>query len=185
VKSVAKDMKKIVGFVQKILSTEIRFGRSTSKKKNEHDSGKIWIENGIIYYLWDMMKTRWKIPINKIKIIAEYTNQDGPFFDDYFLVFAISSEEQLTASFYAEGRGAVLVELGKILNVELKFSLLNSADFKSCVMWPPDLSGEEFLEFYILPPKSFIGRITRKLIGVWCNYQRLAPKIKSYLQKTD
>src|SRR5262249_25546280 len=49
--------------------------------------------------------TRWSLSIQTIVLIAEYTTNEGPWLDDYFLVFVTVEEGKLyfsTCSFYAD-----------------------------------------------------------------------------------
>lgn len=88
----------------------------------------------------------WKLPVSEIKVIGEYTNQNGPFADDYFFVF-VTATTWHEASFYAHGCDTFLKKLGTALNQEIDCTLFASADFNSNILWPPSISGEEMFEF--------------------------------------
>ena len=101
-----------------------------------------WIETveGRLRYRGDVVT--WDIAIADIAVIGEYTNQNGPFSDDYFLAFiGRGSTEWYEASFYARGRDDALKGLASQLGTNLVCELCNSTDFRSRVMWPPALAG--------------------------------------------
>ena len=90
----------------------------------------------------------WRLPISEITLIGEYTNEDGPMSDDYFLVFLSDNEpDWLEASFYGEGRDEVLKELSDILGSKLTCGLAHSTTFMSQVIWPDDKKGKRVFDF--------------------------------------
>jgi hypothetical protein len=53
----------------------------------------------------------WKVSIDDIILVAEYTTDEGPLFDDYYLIFcAIEAEHSVfaTSTVYANRRDAAL-----------------------------------------------------------------------------
>jgi len=103
----------------------------------------------------------WDIAIANIAVIAEYTNQNGPYADDYFLVFMERGNAQwYEASFYAQGRGEALKWLAIQLGADLECQLCNSTDFRSRVMWPPALAGREMFQW---TSRSFDLRVTQTI----------------------
>ena len=77
---------------------------------NNNESGTISYANGIVSYQQDSFS--WSISISDVHLIGEYTNSDGPFWDDYFFVFLTAKENGWhQASFYANGRDEVLAAL--------------------------------------------------------------------------
>ncbi|CAN5175350.1 hypothetical protein BH23VER1_BH23VER1_09740 [soil metagenome] len=73
------------------------------KKMISNDSGRYRIEHGELSYRSEVYGS-WKLPISEITLIGEYTNEDGPMADDYFLLFLFSEEPGwFEASFYPPG----------------------------------------------------------------------------------
>ena len=90
----------------------------------------------------------WELPIAEITIIGEYTNEDGPFADDYFLVFVRDGEPGwLEGSFFADGRDAILKELSARLGADLSCGQAHLATFRSRILWPDHLKGRVLFEF--------------------------------------
>jgi hypothetical protein len=109
-------------------------------------SGIIELIDGMVKYKsWNY--GAWELPLSEIKVIGEYTNQNGPFADDYFYVFITNLEEWHEASFYADGRDSFFRKLGAELHQELHGTLVASADFNSNIIWPTSLAGKEMFEF--------------------------------------
>ena len=114
--------------------------------KVEH-SGQIWIDGDRIHYSSPSYGD-WQLALREIRVIGEYTNQNGPFAVDYFLAFVTDPELiWLEASFYAEGREAFLEKLGARLGQVFQCSLCASTDFDSRVWWPVDLAGQPMFDF--------------------------------------
>jgi len=93
-------------------------------------------------------------------LIGEYTNSDGPYLDDYFLVFLTAPEGGWhQASFYAKGRDETLAALSKDLGVPLECGLCHSTQYKTRIMWPPHLKDQELMEVLPLKKKSLLKQI--------------------------
>ncbi len=104
----------------------------------------------------------WERSVSDVVVIGEYTNQSGPFRDDYFFVFVTRSGEVLEASFYARGRDEALRQLSGILGMPIDPALCNSTDFRSRVIWPLALRDHPVYDFVSVPPQ-----------GSWAPLQRL------------
>ena len=107
---------------------------------------RIWIEHNAIHYS-PTPTGSWTLPVADLVVFGEYTNQNGPFLDDYYFVFVVDSQHAYGASFYSEGREMFLTDLSTRLGVQLECGLLGSTDFASNVLWPPDLAGQPLYEF--------------------------------------
>ena len=93
----------------------------------------------------------WQLPVGSVVVFAEYTNPNGPFLDDYFLVFAFMEGDQWfvrTASFYANGRDEMLEVLSAQWCVSLRFGLCALTDWKSRVIWPEELVDQEYFTIH-------------------------------------
>ena len=123
-----------------------------------NESGHISVDGDFIRYRSDSYGD-WELPVNKLRILGEATNQNGPFSDDYFLCFTAGPEEWFEASFYAEGREEFLRALGTRLGTSLEAGLCNSTDFASRVLWPPLHAGQPMFQYEPSAPRGFLGRI--------------------------
>jgi hypothetical protein len=137
--------------------------REIMPKKYVHPA-RIWIENGLIFSSFEGGDT-WKLPIHELQVIGEYTTPNGPYADDYFVVF-VSDQFSYTVSFYARGIAELLPRLGQELSEELEWALCNSTDWKSRIMWPPEIKDEPLFDFLPAPkPNGIIGRLKYRLLS--------------------
>ncbi len=129
-------------------------------------SGQISLENEIIVYSTPD-STQWKLPVGAIRVVGEFTNEAGPYLDDYFFLFVTSDAASwYCASFYSEGRDKFLDDLGQKLGAKLDCGLCDSTSFKSRVMWPVKLKDTPLFE---LEPEivadSFLGRVRQSFFS--------------------
>lgn len=125
-------------------------------------SSRIWIDAEIIHY--ELPNGGWHLPVSEIKVIGEHTDDHGPYVDDYFFVFLTDSYLH-EASFYAEGSDQLISDLSDSLGAKIFCDLVNSTDFKSRVMWPPDLEGQPFYNFVPVPKaEGFLAGLKHMLL---------------------
>jgi hypothetical protein len=157
---------------------EIAAAKREAKKGSTQNSGELRLNGGMLSYR--LLNHEWSIAVSSIRLVGEYTTSNGPWDDDYFLVFMVSAEQPWhQASFYADGRDGVLYRLGEAIGASLELGLCNSADFKSRVIWPLEFAGRNFVE--LMPADSAVGRFRQKWLGA--DYElRLTEEIKSVLK---
>lgn len=129
--------------------------------------------------------TRWTLPIETLVLISEYTTNEGPSIDDYFLVFVTVEEGQFyfsTCSFYADGRDEVVSTLGERLGSPIELGLANSTDWKSRVLWPPELAGKEYFTFKEVPAETFREKAKEWLVGPTLEYS-ISGVVRDYLHR--
>jgi len=132
-------------------------------------SGKLGIFGDEIAYYHAGARS-WRIPLADVRVIGEYTNEDGPA-DDYFFGF-VTQDRCYEAPFYAEGAHEFLAELSQRLGLEIELGLNNSTTFASRILWPAHLVGRDFFHYsQPAPAKNWIRR----------GMQRLLPTIVSRL----
>lgn len=120
-----------------------------TKNKREviEDSGELFFDEDTIRYASREFGS-WSLPIKSVRVVGEFTNDHGPHLDDYFLVFLSGKPiEQFHASLYAKGRDEFLMKLSAALPGMDGLALSSSTDWKSRVLWPPDLQGKPLFEF--------------------------------------
>ena len=124
----------------------------------------VWIQGNAIHYATRDAEV-WELPIAEVRVIGEYTTPNGPYIDDYFFVF-LSTDYWYEASFYSEGGLELLPKLSGDLKEELACGLQNSTNWKSRVIWPPDIKEEPL--FDIVPaemPTKLWDRIKYKMVS--------------------
>ncbi|MHC4528847.1 MAG: hypothetical protein ACYTEX_10065 [Planctomycetota bacterium] len=152
----------------------VYLGQGKPPKPLEH-SGKIWmVEDNVIHY--ERPGFSWELPVTRIRLLGEYTNQDGPYADDYFFVFATGPDRWYEASFYAEGSDSFLNGLSGILGHPLKPTLTNSTDFHSNVLWPAELAGRPLFDFKYKRRSDFWGK--------WCRVSDIHREFSPHVLKT-
>lgn len=129
----------------------------------------------------------WSIRTSEIVLVAEYTTDDGPAVDDYFLVFVTKEAGELfysSVTMRATGINPVLEELEKELGGSLELRLFSSRGRASRVVWPPHLANVEYLEPEEIPePHGLTERLLRRFQGVRPEY-RVSHRILQALTTT-
>lgn len=100
-----------------------------------------------------------EMDINDIVIIGEYTNSDGPYFDDWFLVFVTFDGLWKRISWYAENIEQVTQYLSARFNQDLNITCLaNSIEWKSTILYPEHLRGDPL--FTLFPSETYKAQKT-------------------------
>jgi hypothetical protein len=106
----------------------------------------------------------WSFPRGSLILIGEYTTNEGPYVDDYFVEFVTIENGKATLSkisFYAEGMDEAFSVLQKALGQPLLLELYASTDWNSRVVWPPGLADRPFLRS--LKPTSTLSALMQRL----------------------
>ncbi|MFO1021432.1 MAG: hypothetical protein U0903_12155 [Planctomycetales bacterium] len=128
------------------------------KPKLDSESGRLWLQNHVIHYA--LGKETLEIPLSQLRIFGEYTNQDGPFGEDYFYVFITGPDSWFEASVSAAGRDEFLSNLQTELQTVFPHStLVGSTDFASKILWPTDLQGQPLFDFAKVPMEGLLGKL--------------------------
>jgi hypothetical protein len=133
-----------------------------SGSSSEQVINKLFISGSQVVYDFDANEG-WTMDIDKIVFIGEYTTANGPYVDDYFIVFAESKDEWWQASFYAIDHNSFWDELGKRLNCELVPSLTGSVVWASKVIYPAKFAGQNLFDIAKVEGKSL--NLFQKLLG--------------------
>lgn len=123
------------------------------------------------------------VNLSDIVLIGEFTNDLGPFVDDWFLVFMHrSGEVTYTASMYAQGAARVREELARALDIDMELMLHTSTDYSSRVLWPNALAGKSIYTFTkeSLEAAGLVQSIRAKLFPRL--QTRLSPEVVEYLK---
>jgi tetratricopeptide (TPR) repeat protein len=117
---------------------------------------------------------RFRVRLEDLALVGEFTTADGPGVDDYFLVFFTRDGARHDASFYAEGRDATLAALGDYWQAQLTIRLAASASLASNILWPASHAGQELFKFHRYAATSLMGRV-RERLGLVAIQQDLSP----------
>ena len=116
------------------------------------------LEDGLTYRD-EYGHTLWNIKSESVGLVAEYTTNEGPFGDDWFLVFAVGNKNPLffACSIYSDGAEKLLQFLQIQFGVATK--LTNSTEWKSVVLWPEAIAGVPLIEFSQREPHNWRERL--------------------------
>ncbi len=148
--------------------------------KSDFDSGRISIESGVLRYQSRTYHS-WELSLDRVRIFGEMTNENGPLADDYWICFADGPGRWYDASFYANGRDDVLQVLSDRYGMEMEFTLIRSTDFRSSILWPPELAGQPMFAFVEVERTSVIGRMADRLFGTALNTLTYTDEVKAFL----
>src|SRR5262249_45979385 len=129
---------------------------------------RLRVDGSSLEYNDDSGTAGWSLLIETIVLMSEYTTNEGPQLDDYFLVFVTVEEGKLyfsTCSFYADGRDEVVASLGERLGSPIQLGLANSTNWKSRVLWPPELAGSEYFTFKEIQTETLPEKARKWLLG--------------------
>ncbi|EDP70763.1 hypothetical protein FBALC1_08388 [Flavobacteriales bacterium ALC-1] len=132
--------------------------------ENKNQSGKTFIDNEIVVWEFDGNKVV-NIPIDSIKLIAEYTTASGPFIDDWFLVIYNAKAEYFEISMYADNIQEMMKKLGEKKEFELVATLFSSTEWESNILYPTEFDGQDLWNIVKCKPKSPFEKL-KSLIGI-------------------
>ncbi len=133
-----------------------------------HQKPTIRLNHDALEYCSPQGEIIWTIAVKDVVLFAEYTNDEGPLLDDYFLVFVTIEQRAphfVTASFYSNGCNEIIQQLAKYWNVDLDLQLYGSTDWRSRIVWPPSLAGQECFDLTEVPPASLLARLRKFVLG--------------------
>ena len=124
------------------------------------DSGMIQFDGTLITYTSPAYGS-FSIPLSEVAIIGEFTTDNGPFIDDWFIVFVPhSGHDWFEASMYAGGIEPLRRQLSEVLGASIDgVTLFASTDFASGIVWPPTLANRPLFTFSSVKGSGFFSRI--------------------------
>jgi hypothetical protein len=122
------------------------------------ESGSIRLNGDVITYASRLFGS-FSLPVEDIAVIGEFTTDNGPVIDDWFLVFVCRGGDWFEASIYSDGSEGVRKGLSMALGANLDLSLAGSTDFASRVVWPTEIAGRPLFEFEIVSGTGFLRRL--------------------------
>jgi hypothetical protein len=141
---------------------------------------KIWLEvESDSLQLLEDGKIVWQVPIANLVLIAEYTTEGGPWAEDYYYVFGAGHPPK----FYQVPlgmAGGVLSTLSIRLRHKLEPGLIQSTEWRSRIMWPPALDGQELFVRSVQPrPWNVLNRLKDALAPM--HHIEFQPAVAEYL----
>jgi hypothetical protein len=151
--------------------------RGEIREAARQEFGSLIIQGATLHFVLKGAEI-WSLPVDSLVLIGEHTNENGPFACDYFLVFSggfplVSFEAPMYAG------PEVLAQLSTLLGADLQPGLVNSARFKSRVIWPQPLADQPLFEYRPVN-RTGIARVFDRLLPlVGHDYM---PAVQSYLR---
>jgi hypothetical protein len=112
---------------------------SATARTVDPSSGKLQFDGEAIIYVSQHYGS-FTIRLADVIAVGEYTTDEGPGIDDWFVVFVTHDREWFGASMYADGHRECIKALGVILGQSLDSRLYASASYASNVIWPPEIA---------------------------------------------
>jgi hypothetical protein len=104
----------------------------------------------------------WSVAVGEIAVLAEFTNEEGPWSEDYFWILLGYDGTFYYAPMGAAGILDVASEVKRLLSCDFSFDLFHSTTFASRILWPAALAGKPLFRFEQVP-RSWCD----KLLGFW------------------
>ncbi len=161
------------------LLDDARAGKPLPKATPGPDSGVLSLKDSTLSYASPVYGT-WQVPLGEIIAFGEYTTDNGPHIDDWFMVFVTKDFNWVEASNFCEGRDKVRDELAKYWNVDcLHGELTFSTNFSSRCIWPTEVAGKPLFDF-VERPQSAWQKI--KSFGIGLIDKNLTQQVRTQLQ---
>ena len=147
--------------------------------KPAENLGRIRVADGRVCYESTTYPS-WVVPLDDLRIVGEMTNENGPFCEDHFLVFARDASGWHEAPTGAAGIDSALAAIGERLGARLECTLVYETHFASVVLWPPALAGQAMFSFTPAKRKGLWARL-KGLLSFPIMEQTYAPEIEAFL----
>jgi len=158
---------------------DIRAGKPIPKTKTDPKSCILSIDDPTLKYASPIYGS-WEIPITEVVAFGEYTTDNGPYIDDWFMVFVTRDFGWVEASNYCEDRDEVRTKLAKHWSLEsLSGKLWGSTTFNNRVIWPLDLAELPLFEFKERPQSAWENV---KSFGMGLIDKNLTQEVRNHLQ---
>ena len=109
------------------------------------DSGVLSVASGLVRFSFEEEEI-WSFPLDRLRLIAEYTNDNGPWLDDWYFIFVEGDPVRIRRAPVYAGL-ELLPELSQHTGTPLEHGLSNSTDFASRVIWPVELTDRPLFAF--------------------------------------
>ena len=147
------------------------------------DLGRVHLADDTIVYCSESYPS-WKIGLNEIQVIGEFTNENGPYCQDHFLAFVADVKSCHELPCGAHGFSAMKGQLERHLNGHLELQLIFTTTFESAVLWPFEMKGQRLFHFSRTNPPTMWAKLLG-LVGIHDVAQEYDQEIIRYLTATD
>ncbi len=154
-------------------------GANVGKKQ---ESGSITLDGEVVRYFAPNDSEVWSLPLSRVKVIGDMTNDHGPFGDDWFMCFSTGFIGWHEFPIYAAGFQKFAEDLTKHLGTNGWPALASSANYASNVIWPPELAGKPMFKFTDQVPSHWFGRMWFRIFGPSRNIQTYSDEVESFLK---
>lgn len=127
----------------------------------------------------------WSLPVESIVLISEYTTNEGPYSDDYFLVFVTAEEGRLyfsTCFSCSAGVDEALSKLQECLGSLIQLILQGSTEWRSHEAWPGKIAGIDYFTFTPVSAATLTEKIKKRLLGPTYEYV-VSKVVREYLNE--
>lgn len=143
---------------------------------------RLAIRDGELHY---SLRGEASLRLDDVVVIGEYTNESGPFADDWWLVFLTNYDTQVECSMYAEGVNDGVAQLQRRFVGMLHSGFAHSTTFNSRVLWPPALQHEPLLTFSRNGGQpTFVDRLLELVTGGAPLHVQTSDAVKRFLHET-
>jgi hypothetical protein len=161
------------------LMEDVRAGKPIPKTKPDPKSGVLSLKDSMLSYA-SPDYGNWQIFLSEIIAFGEYTTDNGPYIDDWFMVFVTRDFNWVEASNYCARREEVRDELAKHWSVESLYGdLAFSTDFSSRAIWPTEIAGKPLFDF-VERPQSIVEKV--KSFGIGLIDKDITSEVRQHLQ---
>ena len=161
------------------LLEDARTGKPIPQSKPAPESGVISLKDSTLSYASPVYGD-WQVLLSEMIAFGEYTTDNGPHLDDWFMVFVTKDFNWVEASNYCDGRDAVREALAQHWNMEsLHVDLTFSAEFNSRCIWQVGIAGKPLFDF-VERPESIWQKI--RSFGIDLIDKDITEEIRTHLQ---
>lgn len=115
-----------------------------SEEERERQSGRVIMQGDVAEWHFRGEKIA-EVDLNAVKLLGEFTMADGPWVDDWFLLFFISETEAVQISMYAVGVSDELRDaFERVTGYRFQETLFWSTHFRNQGLWPPSIKDIPF-----------------------------------------
>lgn len=158
---------------------DVRAGKPIPTVPPDPKSGVLRLDGDLLVYV-SPDYGQWKTQVSDIIAFGEYTTNNGPYIDDWFMVFVTKDLEWVEASNYCAGGDEVRSALASRWGQDSLYGKLwGSTDFASRVIWPSAIAEQSLFDFN-QRPQSLWQKI--KSCGVAIVDKDLTSAFKNHLQ---
>jgi hypothetical protein len=147
----------------------------------ENKKETLFLSNGELRYEYGG-KVVWSIQLTELRLLGEWTTDNGPHCEDYFIGF-ISGRPPLWNEAPVAANPRIMEQLEKEIGQPLYLGLAASTTFKSRVVWPPALQGHDLFKYSPAPrPRGLLNRFKDVILPLI--HSELTQEVLEYFNDT-